>query len=185
MRNDADGTKGRPARTVGPRWISAHLVTLALLKREPLFGRVVEGRMELAEPGRAVAEEWRRIPALARSARLDEFTVMPNHIHGIVWLGGAGKGQPGAGRRARRRGSSEAAALGAIVAQFKAAATRRVNALRGGAVGPLWQPGYRDVAIEGEQELEAIRRYVRENPERWAEDVENPERQALTSRSGG
>lgn len=167
MKGDSGSGLGQPA------WVGAHLITLVSREREPLFGRIVDGRMELGDAGRIVTEEWQRIPALAPGVRLDAFAVMPNHIHGIVRLRG-----PGAGRRrgARRGRSSEAATLGAIVSQFKATSTRRVKALRGADAGPLWQPGYRDLPIESEQELDAVRRLVRENVARWAEDVENPVR---------
>lgn len=171
MGKDAHGDRGRPG------WAGAHLVTLVSREREPLFGRVIEGCMASEEPGRIVAEEWQRIPGLAPGARLDAFVVMPNHIHGIIRLGGptGGKARGRSGHPARRGRPSEAAALGAIVSQFKAAATRRVNALRGSG-GPLWQQGYRDLSIESEQELAAVRRLICENPERWEEDVENPQR---------
>jgi len=170
MKGDADGGRGRPG------WVGAHLITLVSRGREPLFGRVVEGRIELEDAGRIVAEEWQRIPSLAPGARLDAFAVMPNHIHGIIRLGEPAWGRAGRGRRHRPRCGrrSDTAALGAIVSQFKATSTRRINALRGPGRGPIWQPGYRDLAIESEQELDAVRRLVRENAARWAEDVENP-----------
>ncbi len=179
MARDADGGHEGPARATKHGWVGAHLVTLSLIERAPLLGQVVDGAMVLAEPGRIVDEEWRRIPFLAANACLDEYVVMPNHIHGIIRLGTAAQNRAGPRRRAarRRHGPSDAALLGAMVAQFKSTATRRINALGSRTAGPLWQPGYRGLAIEDEGELEAIRRYVRENPARWGEDVENPERQ--------
>jgi REP element-mobilizing transposase RayT len=171
MRADADGGGGQPG------WAGAHLVTLVTRRGELLFGHVVDGQMVLGEAGRAVAEEWQRIPGLARGVRLDAFTVMPNHIHGILRLGAPGYARAGKGQRRRPRpGHAGKGALGAIVSQFKAASTRRVNALRGADGGPLWQPGYRDLAIESETELDAVRRLIRENPARWGQDVENPQR---------
>jgi putative transposase len=171
MGSDLVGQRGPPRMGSA----SAHFVTLVSRERALLFGRVVDERVVLSEAGRIVAEEWRRAPAQRGRARLGEFTVMPNHLHGIVWLGRpAGK----AGRRARRSSSaSEAAVLGALISRFKAASTRRINTLSSGQGGSAWQPGYRALAIDDERELEAIRRLIYENPARWAEDVENPNRQ--------
>jgi len=172
MRGDANGGSGQPSPA------GAHLITLVSRRGELLFGRIVDGHMVLGDAGKIVAEEWQRIPGLARGVRLDAFTVMPNHIHGILRLGAPVSGRAGRSqrRRPRARQAGQGAVLGAIVSQFKAASTRRVNALRGTDCGSLWQPGYRDLAIESEQELDAVRRLIRENPARWAEDVENPQR---------
>jgi len=158
MGNASDGDQGRPAPSSGRGWLGAHLVTLTLREPELLFGQVVDGRMVLDEPGTIVGEEWRRLPTLVPQVRLDEFTVMPNHIHGIIRLGEVARGKAGRrrGRPPRRRGSGEMAVLGAAINQFKAVVTRRINALRGRS-GPLWQAGYRDIPIEDEHELAAQR----------------------------
>ena len=59
--------------------------------------------------------------------------------------------------------------LGSIVAGFKAAVTRRVNAA-GGVNGALWQRNYYEHVIRNQADLEAIREYIEANPARWAED---------------
>jgi len=53
-----------------------------------LFGEVVDGEMKLSEFGRIVKEEWFKIKIMRPNVELpeDEFIVMPNHIHGIIWL---------------------------------------------------------------------------------------------------
>jgi REP element-mobilizing transposase RayT len=84
--------------------------------------------------------------------RLDRFVVMPNHVHAIVWLDSrAGQAPP----------------LHRLVGGFKAAASRAAGR-------PLWQRSFHDRVIRDDAELEALRRYVAENPLRWALDRENP-----------
>ena len=61
-----------------------------------------------------------------------------------------------------------------FVAGFKAAATRRINTLRGGARTAFWQRNYYEHIIRDEDDLSAIRAYIRDNPCRWADDRENP-----------
>ena len=63
--------------------------------------------------------------------------------------------------------------VGAIVGNFKSLAARRINNLRRTPGGRVWQRGYYDRIVRNERELAAIRRYIRDNPARWAEDREN------------
>ncbi len=181
MGDDANRREVPLARPPGGDCASAHLITL-VSREDATFGQVAERQMALNEAGRVVAEEWQRLAQQAPGVRAGELVVMPNHMHGIIYLAGGGGKK---GRRRLRRGRlSDAALLGMAVTRLKAAVTRRVCALRAPGEGPLWQAGYRDVAIESAQELAAVRRLIRENPARWAEDVDNPARRvAIRARS--
>ena len=84
--------------------------------------------------------------------------------------------------RARRRRSRTQEQFGkpipgsipTIVRAFKAAATKRINALRGTPGAPVWQGNYHEHVIRDDESLSAIRQYIAENPVRWAVDQENP-----------
>ena len=178
MDDDANRREGRPTRPPGWDYAGAYLITLVSREGARPFAWPVEGRMVLSEAGRVVGEEWQRLPGLVGGVRAGELAVMPNHLHGILYL------QGGRGRKGRRSGRrpSDTALLGAAVARLKAAVTRRVNALDGTA-GPIWRAGYRDLAVESAQELATVRRLIRQDPERWAEDVENPGRRVASARA--
>jgi REP element-mobilizing transposase RayT len=47
---------------------------------------------------------------------------------------------------------------------------------------PLWQRNYFDVVVRDGEEFSNAVRYIKENPERWEWDRENPERKPLPSR---
>ncbi len=66
----------------------AYFVTIVTQDRALLFGEVVNGEMRLNEYGQMVREEWFRAAALRPYVQLfdDEFVVMPNHVHGIIWI---------------------------------------------------------------------------------------------------
>ncbi len=64
--------------------------------------------------------------------------------------------------------------LGALIAGFKAATTKRINAWRGTPGNPVWQRNYYDRIIRDEDELWRIREYIANNPAQWAVDRENP-----------
>jgi len=60
--------------------------------------------------------------------------------------------------------------LGAIVRSYKAAVARRVNRRRRTPGASIWQRGYYERIIRDEADLARIRRYIDENPARWAAD---------------
>lgn len=60
-----------------------------------------------------------------------------------------------------------------MVAGYKSAVTRRINALREMKDAPVWQRNYHDRIIRNERELNAFRKYIEENPLQWALDQEN------------
>ncbi len=66
----------------------AYFVTICAYQREAIFGEVVGGEMQLAPIGQIIQTEWFRSAAIRKEIRLfeDEFVVMPNHVHGIVWI---------------------------------------------------------------------------------------------------
>lgn len=65
---------------------AAYFVTICTHERRYLFGAVRCGRMILSEKGRIVVEEGGRTGPPRDEVILDEFVVMPNHLHGIVCL---------------------------------------------------------------------------------------------------
>ena len=137
-----------------------------------------------------------------RPASVDEFVVMPNHIHAIILISTRDRaGVPGVGAQhppqpeiipPTKDGSLERspadtpcaaplqprriqpASLGAVVRAFKSASTKRINAIRNKPRAPGWQRNYYEHIIRGEDDLNRIRRYIRDNPAKWANDQDNP-----------
>jgi len=167
----------------------AYFITICTHERECLFD---DGRFH------AIAENaWRNIPNHdhAQHVVLDEWVVMPNHLHGIIILtdatcrGEAGRCDgPGTLetpirplRSPLQKNPSEPGipqgvqpgSVGAIVGNFKSLVAKQINNLRLTAGGRVWQRGYYDRIARNERELEAIRDYIRKNPDRWADDREN------------
>ena len=141
------------------------------------------GECLLDDPAlRGIVERiWQGLPNRFPSIILDEFVVMPNHVHFVVWLNppnDAGVGAqfncaPTIGVRFRM--DKQRPALGQIVRTFKALVTRGIHQLQPD-IAFAWQRNYYEHIIRNERELYAIRQYIRDNPLHWAEDVENPDR---------
>src|SRR5215210_6640299 len=74
----------------------AYFVTACAQDRACLFGEIVDGQMRLNEAGRMVLAEWNTLPDRFPAVELDEFVVMPNHVHGIITISMGTVGATGA-----------------------------------------------------------------------------------------
>jgi putative transposase len=72
----------------------AYFVTICSDQREDLFGSIGKNVMYLSGLGEVILETWNAIPAHFSSCEIDEFVVMPNHIHGILWLNVSAQSSP-------------------------------------------------------------------------------------------
>ena len=106
-----------------------------------------------------VRSAWHDLPLRFPSVVLDEFVIMPNHVHGIISLRGA---------------ASSAPTLGRVVRAFKSVSAIAANKALGRSGQPFWQHNYYEHVIRDEEELNAVRRYIRENPLKWSDDPDNP-----------
>lgn len=90
MRYDPEKHHRRSIRLKGYDYTQAgaYFVTICTHERECLFGEVINGQVRLSRWGEIVYEEWFRTAELRPYVRLypDEFVVMPNHVHGIIWI---------------------------------------------------------------------------------------------------
>ena len=64
----------------------AYYVTLCALGKQCVFGRVVDDHMHENECGKIVREQWFESAQIRPEFALDAFIVMPNHLHGILWI---------------------------------------------------------------------------------------------------
>ena len=85
------GERGQARRSI---WLkgydyclaSGYFVTICVMEGKCLLGEIVHDEMGLNPFGRIVDEEWHRLEKIRDQALLDEYQVMPNHFHGIIWL---------------------------------------------------------------------------------------------------
>jgi REP element-mobilizing transposase RayT len=116
--------------------------------------------MILSAVGKAVAEEWQRIPLAHPRVSLDEWVIMPDHVHGILIFG---EETP----ELLPKGTGLlAGSLGAVIGQFKSKCTKRIWKARHRDFN--WQDRFHDQIIRNERALHEIRQYIRENPLRWS-----------------
>ena len=85
----------------------AYFVTLVTYQRECLFGEISAGKMQPSANGMRVAYYWEQIPEHFPSASLDEWIIMPNHLHGIILLS-TGEASAGNGAKSPKFLSADA-----------------------------------------------------------------------------
>ena len=133
--------------------------------------------MQLSEYGKIVSACWDETPAHFARVEQDIFVVMPNHVHLIVILT---DDDPSRGTACRAPtpmfGKPIPDSLPTIIRSFKSAATKRINTLRDTPGASVWQRNYYERIIRNERELDAVRRYIIDNPVTWNKDIENAKR---------
>ena len=148
----------------------AYFVTICTHKMEYLFGIIKNGMMVENPLGEIVRKEWFRTREIRNQIELlqDEFVIMPNHIHGIIWI--MDVGATGSVARSKDFHGPASGSLGAIIGQFKSVTTKRINKYRGLSGKSIWQRSYYDHIIRNEEDYNAIRHYIQMNPQNWESD---------------
>ncbi len=180
-RTESTRLPGRDYRLPG-----MYFVTICTKNRRHSFGCVRDGKMHLSDIGKIVADEWQRTSIVRSNVFIDEWVIMPDHLHGIIVIRDMSTNIPAIDFPAidmpvvtvetPRRGVSTTRAfadksvwasgcLGAIINQFKSVCTKRIRAA--GFIGFAWQTRFHDYVIRDESSLYHIRHYIRENPRMW------------------
>jgi putative transposase len=172
--------KYRSETTRLPNWDYAsagwYFVTLCTQDNKPFFGKIIESKTHMSPMGNIVAEEWIRTETIRQNDRLDEWIIMPNHLHGIIILEVKIPQQEGS--KTPQRGVStgdyawKANTLGSIINQIKGACTRRIR--QAGYPEFSWQPRFYDHIIRSQASVQRIRRYISQNPAKWQQDQYHP-----------
>ena len=164
----------------------AYFITICTQNRGCLFGDVAGGEMRLNDAGRSVEQCWNEIPAHFPNVELDAFVIMPNHIHGVLWITktvGARHAVPLQHAVPQHNdtpgmeqfGRPVAGSIPTIMRSFKSAVTKRINEMRRTPGVPVWQRNYYEHIIRNDESLNLIREYIVNNPLQWSMDRENPE----------
>ena len=150
----------------------AYFVTICTYHRELLFE---DGALK-----QILEETWKALPERFPDISPDEFIIMPNHIHFIVWLNAveaplAGAHDAGIGVGA---GASPAPTLASIVGAYKSIVSNQwlkwITANTPDRSALVWQRNYYERVVRDEDELARARQYIMDNPAKWAEDENNP-----------
>jgi len=151
----------------------SYFITICTQNRIHRFGEIDNGKMELNEYGKIVKKQWYAIPQQFTNIGIDEFVVMPDHIHGIITIDGISNNRTTA-RVARTypMGNMVSPTVGDVVGAFKSLSVhfclqwieKNDSSIR---LGKLWQRNYWEHIIRNKAALNRIRKYIRNNPVKW------------------
>jgi len=143
-----------------------YYVTINVFQHQELLGFVQNNIMLLNDLGEIVQSEWLAIPRIRTNVGLDEFIIMPNHMHGIVIIEGNKAGNNDLFKNDKQN-------LSNIIRGFKGSVTSKIHKL--GLTDFQWQPRFYDRVIRNERELFYIRQYIEQNPLKWDLSEELPD----------
>jgi REP element-mobilizing transposase RayT len=140
-----------------------YFITICTKDRQCRLGRVDDCTVKLSPIGSIARSCWMALPDWFPNVDLDDFVIMPNHLHGIIQI------------------NEVAHALSNIIGSFKSATTRisRQNQLSPNQ--QIWQRGYFDHIIRTEKSLFCLRQYILDNPIQWHLDELNPANRFATT----
>jgi putative transposase len=158
-----------------------YFVTINLKNREAYFGWNIDSEIILNKTGFVARKCWMDIPVHFPHALIDEFIVMPDHVHGIVVINGhTHRDAPASTRRDAACCVSTGVtdvhthmmdmdiqkpspgSLSAIIRSYKSAVTKKCHEM--GFVQFAWQARFYDRIIWDQDELDNVRKYIRDNP---------------------
>ena len=136
----------------------AYFITVCTRDRKPILSKVSVGTtigrppdVILTKYGRTVEEAIQQIHVIYTSVHVDNYVIMPNHIHLLLFL------YCDDGR------AMLAPTVSRVIQQLKGAVTKRIG-------HPIWQSRFYDHVIRTERDYRDIYTYIDNNPARWSED---------------
>lgn len=170
-----------------------YYVTINTFNHKEYFGEVKNAIIELNEIGKIAEDELLLTPKLREYVELDNYVIMPNHIHAIIIIiesenivetcrgisdnhGIIMNNGRDVARYISTNGdeqtdnyfskiSPKPKSLSAIIRSYKSAVTKRIRKI--GMSNFKWQSSFYDRIIRNETELFNIRKYIEQNPLKW------------------
>ena len=151
-----------------------YFVTICTKDRVRYFGEIemeneAQGIASLhsSEIGKIAFDNWLQIPQYHPYVEIDEFVIMPDHIHGILFINKPDKIVWESNKFGTQRNN-----LASIIRGYKAS-VKKYSTLNG--IEFSWQPRYYDRVIREEKEYVNIKDYIFNNPIQWSLNQDNLE----------
>ena len=163
-----------------------YFITICTKDRQEYFGEIIEGEMFLNEYWKIVENEIKNIPIFRKNVILDEYVIMPNHIHMNLFLNNNKNIMsnemflPNISTLKCKRNndnyfskiSPSKNSLWNIIKLFKWHTSRNINKIWKEPYF-AWQKNYYDRVIRNDEELFKIRQYIKNNPLKWQIEKNN------------
>jgi putative transposase len=144
-----------------------YFVTVLAWRQNSIFSIIRDNTVVLNEYWELISRCWNTLPMHYLDIDVDLCVIMPNHIHGIIFL----KDQHLDKTNVRAGLRPAPTTLSEIIRAFKSFSARHINQLRRTPGLPVWHRNYYERIIRNDDELNAIRKYIKENPANWEHDI--------------
>jgi len=134
-----------------------YYVTINVQDQFLLFGEVENQKIYYNEFGRIVRKTWLWLKQQYSYIELDEWILMPDHLHGIIVYKSNGNGHS-------QMTSTVIKPLGRLIGAFKTVSTKKINIVRNTTGCRIWQRDFYDHIVRDNNDLERIRWYIKKNP---------------------
>lgn len=132
------------------------------------FGNIINEEMKLNNIGEIVNKFWLEIPEHFKNVELDEYIIMPNHIHGIIIINNLDKRED-----YKPSPTDKLYSLSEIIRGFKTFSSKRINEIIKTHNKFKWQRSFHDHIIRNDKSLHNTREYIINNPITWEKDENN------------
>jgi len=156
-----------------------YFVTICTKDRKHYFGEITNNEMRLSEIGKIAQKYWLEIPNHFLFVILNEYKIMPNHIHGILIINKMVSVVPivetpklGVSTDNIKTNNWKSGCLGAIINQYKRICTIQIRKKN---INFSWQLRFYDHIIRDEKSFNLIKKYIKDNSLNWDSDRNNSE----------
>lgn len=143
-----------------------YFVTICTKDKQPYFGNIISSDNGAAllptQIGSIAYNYWIEIPKHFPFVELDEFVIMPDHVHGVLLIN-----NPEHHAWKPNQFGPQSMNLPSIIRGYKASVKKHANTNN---IPFDWQTRYYDRIIRNENELQVIRQYIINNPMNWLEN---------------
>jgi len=149
----------------------SYFITICTANHEHWFGDIINGKMMLNDLGELARDEWIKTPILRTdmNLNLDEFVIMPNHIHAILYIG---SNQFNKNESIHTNHfAPQTKNLASIIRGYKASVT--THARKKELYSFKWQSRYHEHVIRSSNVYNLMSNYIATNPLRWTKDIYN------------
>lgn len=140
-----------------------YFITICTKDREHYFGDVDDRHrtsVRHTKMGTIAHTYWLEIPQHFPFVQLDEFVVMPNHVHGLLFFN-----KPYIPEWKPNVFGPQSQNLASVIRGYKAAVKKYATM---NDIEFAWQSRYHDSIVRTDDDLSRIRQYIKTNPAKWA-----------------
>ena len=123
-----------------------YFITICIKNRIEILGKITNDNMNLTKEGTIVEDNIRKISEIYSNIKIDEYIIMPNHIHMLLLID-----------------KKSVVTISRVIKQYKESRTKRLGYR-------IFQKLYYEHIIRNEKEYLKIKEYIQNNIMNWKQD---------------